>query len=247
MSQYFSLAPYYDKLTRDVDHAAFVAFYRRLFDAAPIPVRLVLDLGCGTGSVTRLLAQQGYEMIGVDASAEMLAVAAEKCAGLPPAQRPLFLQQDMQELDLYGTVDAAVCALDGFNYVATEELPAVFQRLRLFVAPGGLLIFDVNTPLKLRGLDGGLFVDEAEDVYCVMRTAYDPQEDACVYGLDLFCRHGSSWARACEEHVEYIHTMRALRTALHQAGFGQIRSYSGADFGPRKMNDLRVVLSAVRK
>lgn len=247
MSRYFSLAPYYDRLTRDVDHAAFADFYTRLFDASSIPVRLVLDLGCGTGTITRLLAERGYEMIGVDASAEMLAAAVEKCAELPQAQRPLFLQQYMQQLDLYGTVDAAVCALDGLNYVPPAELAEVFRRLHLFIAPGGIFVFDVNTPLKLRGLDGGLFIDEAEDVYCVMRTEYDAQEDACVYGLDLFCRSGKNWRRESEEHVEYVHTMQALRAALHAAGFGDVRTYSGTDFGRRKNGDMRVVISAVRK
>lgn len=248
MSRYFSLAPYYDRLTRDVDHAAFADFYYRLFKTARIPVQLVLDLGCGTGAVTELLAKRGYEMIGVDASGEMLAAAVDKCAALPEKQRPLFLQQYMQELDLYGTVDAAVCALDGLNYVPPDELGEVLHRLHLFVAPGGLLIFDVNTPRKLRGLDGGLFIDDAdEDVYCVMRTSYDAQEDACVYGLDLFCRSGDAWRRESEEHVEYVHTMQALRKALHAAGFGEIRTYSGADFGPRKNGDLRVAVSAVRK
>lgn len=222
MSSYFSLAPYYDLLTDDVDYGAFADYYEEMFKKYGGEVKTVLDLACGTGTLTCILAERGYEMIGIDASEEMLAVAADKAEGKSFAIEPMWLNQSVQELDLYGTVDAAVCSLDGINYVPEDELDMVFDRLRLFIRPGGLFIFDINTPQKLRGLDGQLFVDEDEDVLCLWRAEFDENENACYYGMDIFtsCGDGRNfWKRYFEEHIEYAHSIKMLVEKLKNAGF----------------------------
>ena len=127
MSCYSFLAPWYDKLTGDVPYEDFADFYECEFRRCGGQFSLLLDLCCGTGSLTRMLALRGYEMIGVDASVDMLMEAREKSAGL--INPPLFLCQDAAELDLYGTVDAAVCSLDGMNYIPPEDLPELLRRL----------------------------------------------------------------------------------------------------------------------
>ena len=170
MSAYGPLAGVYDALTGDVGYERRADYIQRLFQKSRIPVRTVLDLACGTGAMTCLLAERGYEMIAVDGSPDMLAAAREKAAGLR-GEPPVFLNQDMQMLDLYGTVDAAVCCLDSLNYLTSpRDVQKTFQRLHLFISPGGLLVFDVNSAAKLAGLDGQVFLDETEDVYCVWRT-----------------------------------------------------------------------------
>ena len=145
MSSYSSLAAWYDQLTGDVPYQSFADFYETEFARVGGEFRLLLDFCCGTGTLTAELTRRGYEMIGVDASVDMLMQAQDKCASLPTP--PLFLHQRAEELDLYGTVDAAICSLDGMNYLAPELLPEVFRRLHLFVRPGGLVLFDVHLPL----------------------------------------------------------------------------------------------------
>ena len=220
MSCYRFLAPWYDKLTGDVPYERFADFYEAEFRRDGGEFRLLLDLCCGTGTLTDVLSRRGYEMIAVDSSVEMLMEAQSKSAGLETP--PLFLCQDAAALDLYGTVDAAVCSLDGMNYIPPEDLPEVFRRLRLFVRPGGLLIFDIRTPDFLRSLDGDVFVDEQEDLLCLWRADFEEDLPAIIYGMDIFSRQGRLWQRESEEHVEYAHEPAALQTLLEQAGFHDV-------------------------
>lgn len=116
MESYSVLAASYDELTQDVGYEKRAAFVEKLFLRSHIPVHTVLDLACGTGTMTALLTERGYELIGVDGSEDMLLEAREKAqtlTGVPP----LFLHQSMPELDLYGTVEAAICCLDSLNYL----------------------------------------------------------------------------------------------------------------------------------
>ena len=220
MSCYRFLAPWYDKLTGDVPYTRFADFYEAEFRRNGGEFKLLLDLCCGTGTLTDVLSRRGYEMIAVDSSVEMLMEAQSKSAGLETP--PLFLCQDAAALDLYGTVDAAVCSLDGMNYIPPEDLPEVFRRLRLFVRPGGLLIFDIRTPEFLRSLDGNVFVDEQEDVLCLWRADFEEALPAIIYGMDIFSRQGRLWQRESEEHVEYAHEPAALQALLEQAGFHDV-------------------------
>ena len=157
MSCYEALAGSYDALTEDVGYAKRADFLEKLLRRSRIPVKLVLDLACGTGTMTWLLTARGYEVIGVDGSEDMLAAAMGKggqAAGVPP----VFLHQSMPRLDLYGTVDAAVCCLDSLNYLTDpKDVQRTFRRLHLFVAPGGALVFDVNTAAKLGRWTGRCF------------------------------------------------------------------------------------------
>ncbi len=221
MNCYAALAPWYDSLTGDVPYREIADFYESEFAADGGEFRLLLDLCCGTGSMTWELAGRGYEMIAADRSADMLMQAREKSR--PCAFMPLFLCQSAEELDLYGTVDAAVCCLDGMNYIPPADLREVFRRLHLFIRPGGLLLFDIRTPEFLRSLDGQVFVDEREDVLCLWRADYDAELGALVYGMDLFTRRGRLWERSGEEHTEYAHEGAALRELLEEAGFADVR------------------------
>ena len=221
MSCYAPLARWYDRLTADVPYDAFADYDEALFREDGGEFHLLLDLCCGTGTLTWRLASRGYEMIGCDRSVDMLMQARDKSA--EGAQPPLFLCQSAEELDLYGTVDAALCSLDALNYLEPALLPEVFRRLHLFVRPGGLLIFDMRTPEFLRALDGEIFVDETEDLLCLWRADFDEAGRRLVYGMDLFTRREALWAREGEEHVEYAHEPEALRALLEGAGFTGVR------------------------
>lgn len=240
MSCYGPLAAWYDRLTGDVPYAQFADFYEAEFARQGGEFRLLLDFCCGTGTLTAEMTRRGYELIGVDASVDMLMQAREKTAALSPA--PLFLCQDAAELDLYGTVDAAYCSLDGMNYLPPESLPELFRRLRLFVRPGGLVLFDVKSPEWFRSLDGEIFVDETEDLLCLWRADLDEERQAVVYGMDLFERRGTLWRRSGEEHVEYIHEPERLRALLENQGFFDITLHTD---GPQSEAG-RLFLTAMR-
>lgn len=220
MSCYGPLAQWYDQLTGDVPYGEFADFYEAQFAGDGGEFALLLDLCCGTGTLTALMTERGYELIGVDASFDMLMQAREKVVGLETP--PLFLCQDVAELDLYGTVDAAYCSLDGMNYIAPELLPELFHRLRLFIRPGGLFIFDLRSPDWLRSMDGQVYVDEQEDLLCLWRADMDEDESLVVYGMDIFSAEGELWRRQSEEHIEYVHEFDTLKTLLENEGFENI-------------------------
>ena len=208
--------------------------------------RTAMDLACGTGSLTRELALRGYEMIGVDLSADMLAEAAEKNRDLD-AIPPIFLCQSMDKLDLYGTIDACVCCLDSVNYVTSpKKLQKAFERVHLFLMPGGVFLFDINTPEKLMGLDGQMFLDETEDTYCVWRAEYSPRRRICSYFMDLFRLDEETglWERGEELHEEYAYTPAELEEYLRRAGFAHIRQYGNLKLRPPKPGEDRIFFVA---
>ena len=228
MNPYMALAGYYDELTEDVEYSTFADFYEKVFDLYHLKPKTVIDLACGTGSMTAELSRRGYDMIAVDRSPEMLSQAVEKLESFRPM--PLLVCQDLEELDLYGTSDAAVCTLDGINYVSHGKLSGVFERIRLFLNPGGVLIFDCLAENAMRQLDGQVFLDEKEDIFCVWRSYFDEVNRACSYCMDLFVKSGSLWERDSEEHIEYVHTTDELKNALTMCGYTEIRFYADRRF-----------------
>lgn len=225
MNSYDFLAGCYDELTYDVDYPAWADYIQAQLRRQKVPARLVLDLACGTGSLTRELALRGYDMIGVDLSPEMLAEAADKNQDVGGGTPPMFLCQPMEKLDLYGNVDACVCCLDSVNYVTDpRKLRRAFERVHLFLMPGGLFLFDINSEEKLRGLDGQVFLDETEDAYCVWRTEFS--RGICSYYVDLFnLRPDGAWERGFEYHRQRCYTAEELTAWLRAAGFTRIRTY----------------------
>lgn len=249
MSSYDFLAGCYDRLTYDVDYAAWADYIEKHFRKNHLPGNTVLDLACGTGSLTKELALRGYEMIGADRSPEMLAEAAEKNRGVSPVE-PIFLCQSMEKLDLYGTIDACVCCLDSVNYVTDpQKLARAFQRVRLFLTPGGLFLFDINSPEKLEGLDGQVFLDETEDTYCVWRTEFSKRSRICSYFMDIFRLDESTglWDRGEELHRERAYTVAELTIMLEEAGFADIHTFGELKMRPPKPDEPRVFFTARKK
>lgn len=222
---YEGLARFYDALTSDVDYAQWERWYEQWFRCSAVPVKLVLDLACGTGTLSCALAAKGYGVVAVDASAEMLGEAMEKAAELE-CEPPLFLHQAAEELDLFGTIDACVCSLDSVNYITEpDRLLEGLRRVHTFLMPGGLFLFDVLSPDWLEGLDGETFVDENEDVLCLWRANFDRERRILSYGMDLFEREGELWRREQEEHRERAWSVEELTQLLREAGFAQIQVY----------------------
>ncbi|MBR2339143.1 MAG: class I SAM-dependent methyltransferase [Clostridia bacterium] len=227
MSGYQDFSEFYDRLMNDVDYEEQAEYLLSLFrkHSGNTP-KTVIDIACGSGSLCAALAARGIDPIGVDVSASMLAKAAGKFA---PDQQVLLLQQDMRELDLYGTADGAVCMLDSVNHLCcTADIERFFARLRLFVEPGGLFVFDVNTPFKHRQVLGNnAFVFEEEDFVCVWRNRYLPKSAEVAMLLDFFVeKDDGDYYRLCDEVRERAYSRRTLEKLLKQTGWEPLAVYN---------------------
>ena len=243
MNAYHNLAASYDSLTLDVDYDAVVAFYMTILEREKLSPRTAVDLACGTGSVAIRLAKRGMQVTGVDMSEEMLCVAAQKAQN--EENRPTFVCQKLQDLRLPRGVDLAVCALDSMDYITDPaDCRQAIRRIYKALNPGGIFIFDVNTPQKLQAMDGQVFLDENEDTFCVWRGEFDTQTNICSYGMDLFQRQGGLWHRSFEEHQEYAYSREQLVSYLKEAGFTSIAVYGDRRLDNPNENDLRIYLKA---
>lgn len=223
MSSYDALASSYDGLMADGSYLKRAAWLERLFKKSRIPVKSVLDLACGTGTIACLLARRGYQVIATDLSEEMLTQASAKAAVLEE-NAPLFLLQSMPRLRLAEPVDAVVSTLDSLNYLTREkDVRETFRRVYRWLKPGGQFIFDVNSLYKLRRMDGQMYMDETEDSFCVWRTFFSEKTRVCTYQVDLFrLNEDGSWDREFEEHRERAWTEEELRLFLADAGFSEV-------------------------
>lgn len=228
MKSYEALAAVYDRLNDQIDYAAWGDYFERCFARYGCKPQLVLDLGCGTGSMTLELCRRGYDMIGVDASAEMLSRAMERMyregkGGI------LFLQQDMREFELYGTVGAVVSTLDCVNYLTGEgDLDRCFALVHNYLDPDGVFLFDVNTPYKFRHVygDNAYILEEETDegaCFCGWQNEFDEQSGLCRFSLSVFEElEDGSYSRRDEEQTERCYSREELSAALERAGFGDI-------------------------
>ena len=243
MEAYHNLADSYDRLTNDVDYAGTVAFYDAILQREGITPRTAADLACGTGSVALLLAKKGLQVTAVDMSEEMLCQAAMKAQKLD--NPPVFICQRLEKLFLPRGIDLAVSALDSIDYITDpEDCREAFRRIYRALNPGGCFIFDVNTPEKLRAMDGQVFLDEDDDVYCVWRGSFDEDTNICAYGMDLFQRQGNCWHRSQEIHQEYAYSAEQLTSYLKEAGFTSIEVFGDRRLEAPRESDQRISLKA---
>ena len=220
----------YDRL-QDADYKSFAEFYKKAFERFGISPELVLDLACGTGSTTVELAKAGYDMIGIDLSFDMLDVARKKAedAGCDV----LFLNQDMTEFELYGTVDAVVSSLDGINYLTEDgKLLKVLRLCRNYLNPGGIMIFDINSEYKLKEILGNnVFVCDEDDIYYVWQNEYSDEERICGFCLDFFVKgKNGAYERFSEYQEERAYSAGEIEKAAEEAGFSVLGCYGGLNF-----------------
>ena len=247
MIAYESLASAYDGLTTDVDYRAVLSFFQTILRNNGKNPERVLDLACGTGSMSVLLAEAGYRVLAADISEEMLTVAAQKATTLEVTP-PFFICQPMQRLRLPYRVDAVCCFLDSLNYVTEpEDCRRAFHRVYEALEEGGVFFFDINTPFKLRGLDGQVFLDENEDSYCVWRVEFDETERICYYGIDLFRRKKELWERTFEQHCEYAYEPVELIQWLKEAGFSRVELYGDRREEAPEPEEQRIYFAAFKE
>lgn len=245
MAQYETFAQYYDTLICDVDYAARAVYFDKVITKFGGSRGIMLDIACGTGSLSFELERLGYDVIGADLSEEMLAIANEK--RYECHSKALFLNQSMQQLDLYGTVDAAVCALDSINHITDrEELVKGFEKISLFLHPEGVFVFDVNTIFKHEHiLANETFVYECEDVYCVWQNEYQSDTRCVDIYLDFFieCKDGR-YERQEESFSERAYSDAELREMLKAVGLQVVACYDSDTFEPVRPDSQRAVYVA---
>lgn len=247
MNAYESLSGAYDGLTRDIPYETILSFIEAVLQKSGKRPESVLDLACGTGSMSVLLAKHGYRVLASDISEEMLTVAAEKAMELEE-NPPYFIQQPMQRLRLPQPVEWIVCLLDSLNYLdEPADCQETFRRVYQALTPGGVFVFDINTPYKLRSLDGQVFLDETEDSYCVWRAEFAADENRCYYGIDLFRRQGTVWQRSFEQHCEYAYDPQMLEKWLTEAGFSKVEQYGDCVLRAPSAEEQRIYFAAYKE
>ncbi len=220
MSGYHDFSQFYDRLMTDVDYDGYAEYLLSLFDQFGMRPKTVLDVACGSGSLCEAFISRGVDPIGIDASEEMLLIAREK--PLLQQHDVLLLQQDMREMDLYGTADGAVCVLDSVNHLRdTGDIARFLRRLRLFVEPGGLFVFDVNTPYKHREILGNnAFVFEEDDFVCVWRNRFIEKTCTVDMLLDFFVETKTGeYERLTDTVRERAYSRRTWERLLAQTGW----------------------------
>ena len=235
---------YYDLLTQDVDYKSRTEYLIKLFNKYGKTPSLLLDLGCGTGGFSLEFAEKGIDVIGVDPSFGMVSVAKERAEekGLDL----LFLNQSGEELDLYGTVDGAVCCLDTVNHIISKrELQRTFNKVRLFLEQGCLFIFDVNTLFKQETVLGNnTFVYDTDGVYCVWQNSFDKKTGITDICLDFFEKGDNGYKRTTEEFSERVYEKQELEALLKKAGLSLVACFGENTFSAPKKTTQRCVIVA---
>lgn len=248
MSGYGSFAYFYDRLTENVDYAAVAGQIDEWVERFGGRHDILLDLACGTGSLSEALARRGFDVIGVDCSDEMLGAALDKKfdSGLDIQ----YLKQDMRSLDMYGTIDVTVCALDSINHLSSEEdALKAFKCVSLFAYPDGLFIFDVNTLYKHeRVLADNAFVFSLEGLYCGWQNEYDKADSSVRICLDFFEEdQDGGYKRYSEEFREIYISPERLEELLAEAGFEILGVFDGYTDGELCPDSERAVYVCRRK
>lgn len=211
----------YDILTENVEYERIAEKICSLLHENRVDGGLLLDLGCGTGTLSFLLEKKGFDIIGVDPSEDMLAVANEK--KYDEISQAIFLCQSGEELDLYGTIDCAVSVLDTVNHIPSlEKIKETFEKISLFMNMDGIFIFDMNTPYKHEKILGdNTFVYDMDEVYCIWQNSFDNEEKKTHIDLDFFIKNEDDdlFERYSESFCEYSYSPEDIISILEECGF----------------------------
>ena len=219
MEAYTDFANVYDTFMDETPYEEWCEFLVQKLEEYKVPKGLVLDLGCGTGTLTEMLSKKGYDMIGVDNSSQMLSIAMEKRE--ESGENILYLMQDMREFELYGTVGAVISVCDSLNYLLEEEdLVDTFRLVNNYLDPKGLFIFDFNTVYKYEEVIGDTTIAEnREDCSFIWENFYHEEEEINEYDLTIFVREEDEVFRKFREnHFQRGYRLEQMKEALEQAG-----------------------------
>lgn len=244
MEAYTGFAEVYDIFQDNVPYEEWCGYVTGLLKEYQVTDGLVLDLGCGTGSLTELMARSGYDMIGIDNSGEMLQIAMNKrnASGLDI----LYLLQDMRGFELYGTVRAVISICDSMNYMMEyEELVEVFRLVNNYLDPKGVFIFDLNTEYKYREmLADNTFAEDREESSFIWNNFYDEEDKVNEYDLTLFVKEGELYRKFEETHYQRAYSLDEVRRAVSEAGMEFVAAYDACTRNPVRQDSERIYVIA---
>ncbi len=228
---YRDFAYIYDNLLYDINVTQWVGYIESIFDKYNKKPEIILDLACGTGRITTELAKKGYDMIGIDLSSEMLNVAKDKATA--HSLDVLYLNQNMSEFELYGTVDAVICLLDSFNYLINEEdLYKTLNLINNYLNPEGILIFDINSKYKLSKILGNnVFYDVSDQISYIWENKFINSKNICEMDLTFFqMDKDGKYIRYDEIHTERAYSINEIDNALKSAKLNVIGKFNEFTF-----------------
>ena len=261
MDAYTSFAQVYDLFMDNVPYDKWCSWICDYLRKEKVEDGLILDLGCGTGKLTRLMAKEGYDMIGIDMSYDMLDIAREQemlaqmevmdqMEAMDQGREILYLQQDMREFELYGTVRAIYSSCDGINYLMEEEdVEAVFRLANKYLDPEGLFIFDVNTPYKYEKLLGdNTFAEDREESSFIWNNFYDKEEGVNQYDLSIFVREEDGrFQRFRETHYQRSYSLETLKTLIERSGMEFVAAFDAYSYEPVREDSEKITIVAREK
>lgn len=244
MEAYTGFAAVYDTFMDNIPYEEWCVYLRKLLLRYGVSEGIVLELGCGTGSLTELLAESGYDMIGIDSANEMLQLAVEKRA--QSGRDILYLCQDMRSFELYGTVAAAVSVCDCMNYITEPvELVTVFRLVNNYLDLGGVFIFDLNTEYKYRLLGDSTIAEDREECSFIWENEYDEAEKINTYELSVFVKESDGrYEKYHETHFQRAYSLEEVKTALTGAGLEFLAAFDAFTFEPPKEDSERIYVVA---
>ena len=241
---YGSFASVYDMFMDNVPYEEWCSYVTGLLKEYQVMDGLVLDLGCGTGSLTGLMARSGYDMIGIDNSGEMLQIAMNKrnASGLDI----LYLLQDMRGFELYGTVKAVISICDSMNYIMEyQELVEVFRLVNNYLDPKGVFIFDLNTEYKYRELlADNTFAEDREESSFIWNNFYDEEDKVNEYDLTLFVKEGELYRKFEETHYQRAYGLDQIQQAIRDGGMEFVAAYDACTRNPVQQDSERIYVIA---
>lgn len=247
MESYTGFAEFYDLFMDDIPYRDWSNYLIGLLNEYSIKDGIVLDMGCGTGNITELLAAAGYDMIGIDNSEDMLGEAMEKRydSGLDI----LYLCQDMRQLELYGTVAAAVSICDSLNYILEyNELVQVFKLVNNYLDPKGIFIFDLNTIHKYETMGDTVIAENRDEGSFIWENSYFPDKQLNQYDLTIFAKdEDNRYTKFEETHLQRGYTLDEIKSALNDAGMTFVDSFSAFTKNPVSDTDERIYIIAREK
>jgi len=233
MSQYENFAYIYDELMSEVNYDKWLNYILKKLKANTLESKMIAEIGCGTGTMSLLLAAEGYEMIGLDLSEDMLMVAREKA--LEKDLDIFFLQQDMTSFELFGSVDAVIATCDSLNYIDPSIIHKVFEQVYFYLNPGGLLIFDLNTKYKFKEVyHNQTFTEVGEDFAYIWENQYNEEEESNEYGITFFVEEDDAYIRFDEYHKEYVHSLDKIKEHIKKAGLKFVKAFD--DYSDKENN-----------
>lgn len=244
MNSYTFFSTFYDLFMDNIDYGQWGEYLLSLLKEYGISSGLLLELGCGTGNMTEFLAEKGYDMIGLDSSCDMLDAAMEKKS--VSGHDILYLNQDMREFELYGTVAAVVSICDSLNYITEyRDLVEVFKLVNNYLDPNGLFIFDMNMEAKFKAISDDVIAENREEASFIWENTYYEREHINEYALTIFapCSDGR-YEKLEEIHYERAYSLEEIKAALKEAGMTFVVSYHAFTRQPPDKNSERIYIIA---